>query len=112
MVTSNLFDYSDAYIDVKAIITVPNTAAQSATVNNTNKKVTFKNCAPFTNFISKINNAQADDAQDIDIVMPVSNLIEYIRTSANLWQYYRYETALDNNNNIIDFSAYNMKVFR
>ena len=45
--------------------------------NNTNKKVIFKNCAPFTNCISEINNTQIDNAKDIDIVMPMYNLIEY-----------------------------------
>ena len=43
---------------------------------NTNKKVIFKNSAPFTNCISKINNAEIDNAQYIDIVMPMYNLIE------------------------------------
>ena len=41
------------------------------------KKVIFKNCAPFTDCISKINNTQVDNAKDIDIVMPMYNLIEY-----------------------------------
>ena len=49
-------DYSDRYKHVKATITVPNTATASATVNNTNKKVIFENCTPFTNWIIKINN--------------------------------------------------------
>ena len=57
MIRSNLCDYSDACIHAKASITVPNTAAATvAPVNNTNKKVIFKNCAPFTNYISEINN--------------------------------------------------------
>ena len=56
MIRSNLWDYSNPYIHVKAIITVPNTAADAAPVNNINKKVIFKNCAPFTNCISEINN--------------------------------------------------------
>ena len=42
-----------------------------------NKKVTFKNCAPFTKCISRINNTDVDNAHDIDIVMPMYNLIEY-----------------------------------
>ena len=46
-------------------------------VNNTNRKVIFKNCASFTNCISKINNTQIDVAKDIDIVMPMYNWIEY-----------------------------------
>ena len=44
----SLCSYSDAYITVKETITVPNMAAAGAAVNNTNKKVVFKNCAPFT----------------------------------------------------------------
>ena len=46
-------------------------AAAAAPVNNTNKKVIFKNCAPFINCISRTNNAQVNDAQDIDIVIPI-----------------------------------------
>ena len=56
MLRSSLNDYSDAYILVKGSITVNNTAAADADANNTNKKTIFKNCAPFTNCISKINN--------------------------------------------------------
>ena len=48
MVGSNLCDYSDAYILGKGTITVSNTAAADAAVNNTNKKVIFKNCAQCT----------------------------------------------------------------
>ena len=77
MLRSSLCDYSDAYILVKGNITVNNTAADGAAANNTNKKVIFKNCAPFTNCISKINNTQIDNAEYIDIVMPMYKLIEY-----------------------------------
>ena len=59
---SSLFGYSDAYILVKGTVTVNNTAAADADANNTNKKVIFKNCAPFTNCISEINNTQVDNA--------------------------------------------------
>ena len=62
---------------VRVPVIVPNTADASAAVNNTNKKVIFKNCAPFTNCISEINNTQVDDSQEIDIVMPMNNSIEY-----------------------------------
>ena len=83
MLKSSLCDHSDAYILVKGTITANNTAAADADANNTNKKVIFKNCAPFTNCISEINN--------IDIVMPMYNLIEYSynysKTSRSLWQY-------------------------
>ena len=91
MLNSSLCDYSDAYILVKGTITVNNTAAADADANNTNKKVIFKNCAPFTNCISEIDNRQVDNAEDIDIVMPMNNLIEYSdnysKTSGSLWQY-------------------------
>ena len=78
MLRSSLCDYSDAYILVKGNISVNNTAAAGADANNTNKKVIFKNCAPFTDCISKINNTQVDNAKDIDIVMPMYNLVEHI----------------------------------
>ena len=84
MLRSSLCDYSDAYILVKGNISVNNTAADGAAANNTNKKLIFENCSPFTNCISKMNNTQIDNAEYIDIVMPMYSLIEY---SDN---YYRY----------------------
>ena len=77
MINSMLCNYSDAYIHLKATITVPNTAAATAPANNTNKKAIFKNCAPFTTSTSGINNTQVYDTQDIDIVVPMFDLIEY-----------------------------------
>ena len=65
MLRSSLHDYNDAYILVKGNILVNNTAAAGADANNTNKKVVFKNCASFTDCISKINNNQVDNAKDI-----------------------------------------------
>ena len=89
MLKSSLCDYSDAYIHVKGTITVNNSAAASADANNTNKKVIFKNCAPFTKCISEIYNTNIDDAKDIGIVMPMYNLIQYSdsysKTSGILW---------------------------
>ena len=76
--------------------------------NNVNVKVIFKNCAPFTDCISKINNAQLDNAEDFHIIMPIHNLIEYsdnyLKISKRLWQYYRDETAV-NVANIVQFNA-------
>ena len=63
MLRSSLCDYSDAYVLVKGNIAVNNTAAEGAAASNTNKKAIFKNCAPFTNCISKINNTQINDAE-------------------------------------------------
>ena len=77
MLKSSLCDYSDAYTLVKGTRTVVDTSAAGAAANNTNKKVIFKNCAPVTNCISEMNNTQIDNANDIDIVMPMYNLIEY-----------------------------------
>ena len=77
MLRSSLCDYSDSYILVKGNITVNKTAVAGAAANNTNKKVIFENCAPFTNYISKISNTQIDYAEYIDIVIPMYNLIEY-----------------------------------
>ena len=73
----SLCNYSDAYIFVKGTIKVAITATAGAVANNTNKKVIFKNCVPFTSCISRVNYTQLDDAQYIDAVMPMYNLIEY-----------------------------------
>ena len=93
-------------------ITVNNTAATDADANNTNKKVIFKNCAPFTNCISKINNTQVDNAKGIDIVMPMYNLIEYSdnysKTSGSLCQYRKDIPAIDNNNATVNFTENNL----
>ena len=112
MLKSSLCDYSDAYILVKGTISVNNTAAAGAAANNTNKKVVFKNCAPFTNCISEINNTQIDNAKDIDIVMPMYNLIEYsdnyAKTIGSLWQYCKDVPARNaNNNEIVIFAEDN-----
>ena len=77
-----------------------------AAPNNANKKVILKNCAPFTKCMSRINNTQVDDAHDIDVVMPMYNLVEYrdnySKTSGVLWQYCRDEPALAAHNTIPD----------
>ena len=95
-----LAGYGDAYIFVKGNITDANTA-DGNNANNTNKKVMFKNCAPFTNCISKISNTQIDNAEYIDIVIPMYNVIEYsdnyLKTSGSLWQYCKYIPAADEN---------------
>ena len=111
MLKSSLCDYSDAYILVKGTISVNNTAAEDAAANNTNKKVIFKNWAPFTNCISEINNMQIDNAKDIDIVMPMYNLIEYsdnyVKTTGSLWQYCKDIPAVNANDEIIIFAEGN-----
>ena len=112
MLKSSLCDYSDAYILVKGTISLNNTAAADAAVNNTNKKVIFKNCAPFTNCISEINNMQIGNAEDIDIVMPMYNLTEYsdnyAKTTGSLWQYCKDIPALNANDEITEFTWANI----
>ena len=91
MLKSVFCDYSDVYILVSATITVPYTAA-GENPNNI-KNIIDKNCAPFTNCISKINNTQIHNAKDIDIAMLMYNLIEYSdnysKTFGSLWHYCR-----------------------
>ena len=72
MLRSDLSDYSDVYIVVKGEITVtnPNNYAYD-------KKLAFKNNAPFISCISKINNTLIDNAEDLDIVTPMYDLLEY-----------------------------------
>ena len=95
MLKSSLCDYSDAYILVKGKITIIGRGADAAArqADERDKSVAFKNCELFTNCISETNNTQVDNAKDIDIVMPMYNLIEYsdnyAKTSGSLWQYFR-----------------------
>ena len=71
----------------------------------------FKNCAPFTSCISKINNTQIDNAEYIDIVMPMQNLIEYSdnysKTSGSLWQYCKEIPTINDDGDIINFNGAN-----
>ena len=69
MLKSSLCDYSDAYTLVSGTITATNKGA-AAVPNNRNNTI-IKNCAPFTDCISKINYTQIDNAKDIEIVMPM-----------------------------------------
>ena len=112
MLRSNSCDYADAYILVNGRITITGAGDDSAAIqaDERDKGVTFKNCTPFTKCISRINNTDIDNAQDIDIVMPMYNLIEYSdnysKTSGSLWQYYKD----DPNDNIADSESFKSKV--
>ena len=112
MLSSNLCDYADVYILVKGTITITGAGNDNAAkqLDEQNKSVIFINCAPFTKFISRINNADIDNAQDIDIVMPMYNLIEYSdsysKTSGSLWQYYKG----DPNDNITQSESFKSKI--
>ena len=92
MLRSDLCDFSDVYIVVKGVITVTNP-------NDTkrNKSVAFKNNAPFINCISKITGVKIDNAEDLDVVMPMYNLLEYSinyrKRTGSLWNYHRDEPS-------------------
>ena len=83
----NLCDYTEAYILVDGTI-----RAAAADVNT---RLALKNCAPFTKCNLEINDEHVDNAENLDIVMPMYNLIEYSDnyqdSSATLYQYKRDE---------------------
>ena len=92
VIKSNLCDYSDAYILVTGDIT--------ATGGDANTKVAFKNCAPFTKCVTHINDEHVDNADNLDIVTPMYNLIEYSDnysdTSGSVWHFKRDEQNMNN----------------
>ena len=108
MLRSSLCGYGDAYILLSSTITVPPVAGA-----NNRKNIVIKNCPPFTNCISEVNNIQIDNAKDIDvnIVMSMYNLIEYSdnysKTTGSLWNDHRDEPFVDINGAIADFPADN-----
>ena len=112
MLGSNLCDYADAYIYVNGTITITGDGNDDAGkgLDERNKGVIFKECAPFTKCINRINKTEADNAKDIDIVMPMYNLVEYSdnysKTSGSLWQYYKD----DPNSNIARSESFKSKV--
>ena len=112
MARSNLCGYADAYIHVKGTITITGEGDDDAArkADKRDKGATFKNCTPLTKCINRINNADTDTAQDINIVMPMYNSIEYSdnysKTSGCLWQYYKDEP----NDNLADSESFKSKV--
>ena len=102
MLRPDLSDYGDAYIVVKRRITVK----RDNDDKTRNKKLIFKNNAPFRSCISKINNTFINNRQcsgDLDIVMPIYNLLEYngsySMTWGSSWNYHRDEVNIDANEN-------------
>ena len=102
MLSSDLCDFNDAYIVVKGNITVnkktftandieePNNTAANVTATNTannnafgDKKLVFKNNAPFINCISKINRIKIDNAEDLDVVMPIMICLNIVKIIKN-----------------------------
>ena len=79
MLRSDLCDFSDAYIVVKMDIILRKATTRNF-IDTRNRFLAFKNNAPFTNCISKINNVLIDNAEDLDVVMPMYNLLEYSKS--------------------------------
>ena len=79
------------------------------------KKLIFKNNAPLIICISKINGVKTDNAEDLDVVMPMNNLLEYSKNyrkaTGSLWNYYRDEPSSSADNNNITHSILNSKSF-
>ena len=110
MLKSSLCNYGHPFLLVKGRTTVNNTGTAAAPTNS-NKKVIFKNCTQFTDCIFEIKNTQVDNAKQIDIVMPMHNLIEYSnnysKTSGCLWQNYKDIPAVDDSCGIVGFNGAN-----
>ena len=106
MLRSNLCDYSDAYILVKGTIIVT-ASGDNNNANNVrdkrNRPLILKNNVPFVSCITRINGELIEDADDLDIVMPMYNLLEYSKnyrkTIGSLYNYYRDELRGNANNN-------------
>ena len=90
MLRSDLCHFSNAYIVVKGDIILRKATAKNF-IDTRNRFLAFKNNAPFTNCISKINNVLTDNAEDLDVVMPMYNLLEYSKnyrkTTESFWNY-------------------------
>ena len=94
MLRSDLCDFSDAYIVAKGTITLTKTDGRGF-IDMRNRFLAFKNNAPFTNCISKMNSVLIDNVKDLDVVMPMYNLSEYSKNyrkkTGSLSSYYRDE---------------------
>ena len=113
MLRSNLCDYSDAYILVKGTITVTGNHPR----HRQNRPLIIKNNAPFISCITGINGELIEDADDLDIVMPMYNLLEYSKyyrkSIGSLCNYYRDELSDDNDNdNFGNIKVVNSEAFK
>ena len=120
MLRSNLCDYSDAYILVKGTITGTAPGANNGANNirdKRNRPVILKNNAPFVSCITRINGELIEDADDLDIVMSMYNLLEYSKnyrkTIGSLYNYYRDELSDDaDDNNFDNIKVVNSNTFK
>ena len=104
----NLCHYSDAYSLVIRDIKVTNIAADT--------NVAFKNCAPFTRCTTHINDEHTETAENLDIIMPMYNLIEYSDnysdSSGSLYQFKKDESPMNDNNNPLNITLNNSSSFK
>ena len=119
MLRSNLCDYSDAYKLVKGTITVTAPGANNGANNIRDKRnipLILKNNAPFVSCITRINGELIEDADDLDIVIPMYNLLEYSKnyrkTIGSLYNYYRDELTNDDNDNFSNINVVNSEAFK
>ena len=120
MLRSNLCDYSAAYILVKGTITVTASGANNDANNirdKRNRPLILKYNAPFVSCITRINGELIEDAGDLDIVMPMYNLLEYSKnyrkTIGSLYNYYRDELSDDaDDNNFGNIKVVNSEAFK
>ena len=112
MLRSNLCDYSDAYILVKGTITVTGNHQR----DRKSRPLIFKNNAPFISCITRINGELIEYADDLDIVMPMYNLLEYSKnyrkTIGSLYSYYQDELTNDGNDNFANRNVVNSETFK
>ena len=113
MLRSNLCDYSYAYVLVNDTITVTGNHPR----DRQNRPLILKNNAPFISCITRINVELIEDADDLEIVMPMYNLLEYSKnyrkTIWSLYNYYRDELSDDNDNdNFGNIKVVNLKAFK
>ena len=113
MLRSDLCHFSDACIVVKGEVTV----AGGSNSSRKNRPLAFKNDGPFIGCISKINNKLIDNAEDLDVAMPMYNLLEYSKnyskTTVSLWNYCKDELTDDtNDNNNLNKNVINSKSFK
>ena len=120
MLRSNVCDYSDAYILVKDTTTVTAPGANNNANNirdKRNRPLILKNNAPFVSCITRINGELIEDADDLDIVMSMYNLLEYSKnyrkTTGSLYNYYRDELSNDaDDNNFDNIKVINSNAFK
>ena len=108
VIKPNLCDYSDAYIRVTGDIKIEDIAADS--------NAAFKNCAPFTRFVTHINYEHVVTAENLDIIMAMYNLIEYsdnyADSSGSLYQLKRDESLMNNAGNPLNVASDNSTSFK